>query len=89
MKQSIIHIAVLTAVLGGCASTPKFLPNTEKAKAAIETAIRLEAKKPKGELVGTDLEKVTSLTLFRKQITDLKPLSELKGLKYLPLHQKL
>ena len=62
MKQILLMIAVV-ALVGGCASTPKVVPNSPEAKAAIEAAIRAELKKPTGELTKADLEKVTRLGL--------------------------
>ena len=74
MKQLLLICAV---VAGGCASTPKVVPNSPEAKAAIEAAIRKAAKKPTGELTKADLEKVTRLDLFDIQLTDLKGLETL------------
>jgi hypothetical protein len=41
--------------MGGCASTPKVVPNSPEAKAAVEAAIRKAAKKPTGELTEADI----------------------------------
>ena len=49
MKQ-ILLICAVVALVGGCASTPKVVPNSPEAKAAIEAAIR-EAAGPVLELV--------------------------------------
>ena len=82
MKQLLLICAV---VAGGCASTPKVVPNSPEAKAAIEAAIRKAAKKPTGELTKADLEKVTRLDLFDIQLTDLKGLEKLTRLTELGL----
>ena len=82
MKQFLLICAV---VAGGCASTPKVVPNSPEVKAAIEAAIRKAAKKPTGELTKEDLEKVTRLDLFDIQLTDLKGLEKLTQLKTLNL----
>lgn len=82
MKQLLLICAV---VAGGCASTPKVVPNSPEAKAAIEAAIRKAAKKPTGELTKADLEKVTRLDLFDIQLTDLKGLEKLTNLETLYL----
>ncbi len=84
MKQLLLICAVV-ALVGGCASTPKVVPNSPEAKAAIEAAIREAAKKPTGELTKADLEKVTELDLDRKQLTDVKGLEKLTQLKSLHL----
>jgi len=53
-----VLIPILIGLLvGGCASTPKVVPNSPEAKAAIEAAIRKAAKKPTGELTEADLER--------------------------------
>ena len=59
------------------------VPNSPKAKAAIEAAIRKAAGKPSGELTKTDLEKVKKFVLFNNQITDLTPLARLTKLQQL------
>ena len=69
----------------GCASTPKVVPNSPEAKAAIEAAIRKAAKKPTGELTQADLEKVTKLNLGGNKLTDVKGLEKLTKLKELYL----
>ena len=73
------------AVAGGCASTPKVVPNSPEAKAAIEAAIRKAAKKPTGELTQADLEKVTKLNLGGNKLTDVKGLEKLTQLTHLNL----
>jgi hypothetical protein len=60
-------------------------PNSPKAAAAIEAAIRKAAGKPTGELTQADLEKVTELSLRGKQLTDLRPLTGLTRLSNLDL----
>jgi Leucine-rich repeat (LRR) protein len=52
-------------------------------KAAMEARIRTAAKKPTGELTNADLEKVTELDLYGRQLTDLKGLEKLTQLKVL------
>ena len=84
MKQLLLICAVV-ALVGGCASTPKVVPNSPEAKAAIEAAIRKAAKKPTGELTQADLEKVTELDLESCQMTSLKGLENLTQLKELDL----
>jgi len=65
MKQLLL-ICAAVALVGGCASTPKVVPNSPEAKAAIEAAIRKAAKKPTGELTQADLEKVITLCAWIK-----------------------
>ena len=76
---------VIGLLVGGCASTPKVVPNSPEAKAAIEAAIRKAAKKPTGELTQADLEKVTKLNLGGNKLTDVKGLEKLDQLKELYL----
>ena len=61
----------------------KPLTKEESAK-VIEAAIRKAAKKPTGELTKADLEKVTQLYLYRKQLsevpTGLEKLNQLTNL---------
>ena len=85
MKQLLLICAVV-ALVGGCASTPKVVPNSPEAKAAIEAAIRKAAKKPTGELTQADLEKVTKLDLGKNKLTDVKGLEKLTQLKELYLY---
>ena len=80
MKQILVICAVV-ALVGGCASTPKVIPNSPEAKAAIEAAIRKDAKKPTGELTKADLEKVTDLTIESNQLTDVTGLEKLTQLR--------
>ena len=56
MKQ-ILLICAVVALMGGCASTPKVVPNSPEAKAAIEVAIRRAAEKP------------TAIVLSSKEVT--------------------
>ena len=76
---------VIGLLVGGCALTPKVVPNSPEAKAAIEAAIRKAAKKPTGELTQADLEKVTKLNLGGNKLTDVKGLEKLTKLKELYL----
>lgn len=66
--------------------SPKIIPNSPEAKAAIEAAIREEIKKPTGELTEADLEKVTKLKLWSKKLTDVSALTGLTKMKVLWLH---
>ena len=78
---------VMVVLVGGCASTPKVVPNSPEAKAAIEAAIRKAAKKPTGELTEADWEKLTTLQLFGKKLTEVpKGLEKLTQLKDLNLN---
>ena len=83
MKQLLLICAV---VVGGCASTPKVVPNSPEAKAAIEAAIRKAAKKPTGGLTKADLKKVTLLFLNDNQLTDVTGLQKLTQLIWLELN---
>ncbi len=85
MKQLLLICAVV-ALVGGCASTPKVVPNSPEAKAAIEKWIRFAAKKPTGELTKADLEKVKTLNLANNQLTDVTALKELTQLTNLSLY---
>ena len=80
MQKTILMIAVVALV--GCESV---VPNSPEAAAAIELAIRKAAKKPTGKLTKADLEKVTSLEVSNRKITDLKPLAGLQNVGYLNL----
>ncbi|MEE2715527.1 MAG: leucine-rich repeat domain-containing protein, partial [Verrucomicrobiota bacterium] len=51
----------------------------------VEKKIRVELKKPKGELTKADLEKVTILHLENNQLTDVKGLEKLTKLEVLNL----
>ncbi len=84
MKQLLLICAVV-ALVGGCASTPKVVPNSPEAEAAIEAVIRSAAKKHTGELTKADLEKVKWLYLGNNRITDVSPLTRLKKLNALLL----
>jgi Leucine-rich repeat (LRR) protein len=85
MKQLLLICAVV-ALVGGCASTPKVVPNSPEAKAAIEKAIREELEKPTGKLTKADLEKVTELGIYNKQLTSVKGLEKLTQLTKLDLN---
>jgi hypothetical protein len=82
-----VLIPILIGLLvGGCASTPKVVPNSPEAKAAIEAAIRKAAKKPTGELTQADLEKVMYLNLGGNQLAEVpKGLEKLTQLTQLYL----
>ncbi len=81
MKQILLMIAVV-ALVGGCASTPKVVPNSPETEAWIEAEIRKVAKKPTGELTEADWEKLTTLQLFGKKLTEVpKGLEKLTPLK--------
>ena len=56
-------------------------PNNVK----IEAAIRKAAGKPTGKLTKADLEKLTKLSLYDKQLTSVKGLEKLTKLKQLEL----
>ena len=85
--NQLLLICAVVALVGGCASTPKVVPNSPKAKAAIEAAIRKAAKKPTGELTKADLEKVTVLVFYNKQLTNVKGLGKLTQLERLQLQR--
>ena len=61
---------------------PAVGPQELIASPIVETAIRKQLKKPKGELTQTDLEKVTELNLSWTSITDagLKEVAQLQQL---------
>ncbi len=65
---------------------PKIVPNSPKAKAAIEKEIRFRLDKPTGTLTGADLGKVTALDLTRKKISDVSALKGLKQVRWLWLN---
>ena len=72
--------ALLALVLGmGCGG------GKEESAKAIEAAIREELKKPEGELTKADLEKVTELGIYNKQLTSVKGLEKLTQLEVLSL----
>ena len=79
---------ILTVLICLCvplmAADKKPLTKEESAK-VIETAIRKAAKKPTGELTKVDYEKVKSLSIYSKQLTDVKGLENLTQLKTLNL----
>jgi len=83
MKQLLLICAVVMgqSVL---AADKKPLTKEESAK-VIEAAIRKSLKKPTGELTKGDLEKVTELSLFNKQLTDVTGLEKLTQLEELGL----
>jgi len=79
---------ILTVLICLCvplmAADKKPLTKEESAK-VIETAIRKAAKKPTGELTKVDYEKVKSLSIYSKQLTDVKGLENLTQLTRLSL----
>jgi len=79
---------ILTVLICLCvplmAADKKPLTKEESAK-VIETAIRKAAKKPTGELTKVDYEKVKSLSIYSKQLTDVKGLEKLTQLRRLHL----
>lgn len=64
---------------------PKVGPNTPKAGAAIEAAVRRAASKPTGKLTRADLEKVTYLRIYKSNVTDIGRLAKLTNLEELHL----
>ena len=83
MKQILLMIAL---VIGQSVLAADKEPLTKEESArAIEAAIRKQIKKPTGELTKADYEKVTRLSIFRKQLTDVKGLEKLTKLKTLGL----
>ena len=87
-----LFAALLALMLGmgqsGLAANkkPKIIPNSPKAKAAIEKEIRFRLDKPKGTITEADLRKVTALDLNRKKISDVADLKGLKQVKWLWLN---
>jgi|TARA_B100001971_G_scaffold211852_1_gene240518 hypothetical protein len=75
---------ILAAVMGQSVlatdKRPKVIPNSPKANAAIEKAIRGITKKPAGKLTKADFKQASVLKLEFVAITDLGPLLELKKL---------
>ncbi len=63
----------------------QMVPNNPKAKVVVETAIRMAAEKPIGELTKVDLEKVEKLNLSNNKISDLSALAKLTRLTDLHL----
>ena len=59
---------------------PADLVTKEASAKVIEAAIRKKLKKPAGELTKADLEKVTGLSLYNNQLTDVKGLEKLTQL---------
>jgi hypothetical protein len=79
MKQILLILAV---VMGQpvLAADKKPLTKEESAK-VIEAAIRRAAKKPTGELTKADLAKVTVLSLYYNQLTDVEGAGEAHEVK--------
>ncbi len=81
------HVLLMIAVVMGQSvlaanKRPKVIPNSPKATAAIEAAIRGVAKKPKDILTKADFNQATALKLEFSAITDLGPLLRLKKLGF-------
>ena len=84
--------AALDTVIAAKSRRPKIgqsvsaapLTKEESAK-FIEVAIRKRIKKPVGELTKADLEKVTELGIYNKQLTSVKGLEKLTQLEMLSL----
>ena len=68
------------------AADKKPLTKEESAK-VIEAAIRKAAKKPTGELTKSDYEKVKSLSIYSKQLTNVKGMEKLTQLRNLELQR--
>jgi len=83
--KQILLICAVVALVGGCASTPKVVPNSPEVETAIEAAIRKAAKKPTGELTQADLKRVTRLNLGVYNLNDVEVLEKLTNLKWLTL----
>ena len=77
MKQVLLMIALVALV--GCGKPLIDDPIVEK-------AVRKSLRKPTGKLTKADLEKVTSLYLRAKKLTDVKGLENLTQLKTLYLN---
>ena len=75
MKQLLLICAVVMSQ-SILAADKKPLTKEESAK-EIEKAIRKSLKKPTGELTKADLEKVTRLVFYKKQLTNVKGLEKL------------
>ena len=87
MKQILLMIAVV-ALVAGCGTT-KVDPNAPAniTDPIVEERVRVELRKPAGELTNADLANVTYLILSGTKITDasLKELAKLKNLTRLSL----
>ena len=73
MKNTLQMIAVV-ALVGGCGTTSWVSDPSDPNNVKIEKAIRKSLKKPEGKLTKEDLEKVTQLNLYKRQLTDVKGL---------------
>ena len=80
MRYLLLLIAVVGQSVLAPNKRPKVIPNSPKATAAIEAAIRGVAKKPKDKLTKADFKQATALKLEFSAITDLGPLLRLKKL---------
>ena len=69
--------------------SPKDAPEKLITDPIAEKAVREELKKPTGELTKADLEKMRTLNLFNKQLTEVpKGLEKLTKLEWLDLSDK-
>jgi uncharacterized protein YcfL len=77
------HILLLIAVVAlvGCASPTWTSDSSNPQNGIVEKWIRLTLKKPTGELTKADLEKVTALSFYNNQLTDVKGLEEQRTFK--------
>ena len=81
MKRVLLMtVAVMGQSVLAADKRPQVIPNSPKAKAAIEAAIRGIARKPEDKLTKTDFKQATELKLQFAAITDLGPLLKLKKL---------
>ena len=85
MKQILLICAVVALVGCGKPEVRKLLSKEESAK-VIETAVREQLKKPYGTLTKADLDKVVTLKLGNKQLTDVTELEKLTKLQILDLY---
>jgi Leucine-rich repeat (LRR) protein len=83
MKQILLICAVVALV--GCGTTSWVSDPSDPNNVKIEKAIRYQLKKPTGEIIKADLEKVTDLNLRDNKLTDVKGLENLTQLTMLAL----
>ena len=80
----LIPIVIGLLVVGCGKKEPKIVPEKLITNPIVEKAVRQSLKKPEGELTKTDLEKVTSLDLTYKKLTEvpqgLEKLTQLRSL---------
>ena len=84
MKATFIALLAFSLCLSAVGADKKPLTKEESTK-VIEKEIRWRLKKPTGELTEADYEKLMSLNLIQKQLTDVKDLEKLTQLKVLDL----